>query len=385
MAVLLKLPPDTTEQPSMPPAAGYAAASYTKQHPATQAAVIGAAAASAGFTTPRGQHDQQHIQQQRQHQPQQPQPQQQKQPAAKQPGASSCKHPSITPETLQYALPQHYFASPQQQLLATAAQELHELRMGRGLRCPASDKQHSTASGEHRVTLHIIVVSKYQVSVAAVLLPVTALHAAVCAGVHIALSCKHALLTLYFKSSNNCFLPLSFQCLYVAGLATSMSKPSVGFLAKCRKGLAAVAAAFSRNAAPAVNDSMRDTPCSTAMFAAPANPQQQASSVASLQRRLRQEVWSLSLPSDQYLLCRSPDGIDSPVRFSPVRFSASEGACSGQAQKPGQRRVQQELLRAHRAASVQHELQETRAVLRRAAAALRLERSKLSCASQLCR
>jgi hypothetical protein len=93
----------------------------------------------------------------------------------------------------------------------------------------------------------------------------------------------------------------------------------------------------------------------------------------------------MSLPSDQYLLCRSPDGIDSPVRFSPVRFSSSEAAHHAQAQARGQHRVQQELLRAQRAASVQQELQEMRAVLSRAVAALRLERSKLSCASELCR
>uniref|UniRef100_A0A383VY84 Uncharacterized protein n=1 Tax=Tetradesmus obliquus TaxID=3088 RepID=A0A383VY84_TETOB len=117
------------------------------------------------------------------------------------------------------------------------------------------------------------------------------------------------------------------------------------------------------------------------MFAASlasCTPQQQGSSVASLQRRLRQEVWSMSLPPDQYLLCRSPDGIDSPVRFSPVRASASKPACSPQAQK----RAQQHL-RAQRAASLQLELQDARMVLSRAAAALQLERSKLSVASEL--
>jgi hypothetical protein len=137
MAVLLKLPLETTEQHTMPPAAG-AAASCTRQQPATPAA------AASGPTTPRRHDDQQHPQQQRLHQPQQTQPQQQK-PATKQP-TTSCKHPGITPETLQYALPQHYFSSPQQQLLATAAQELHELRMGRGLHCPANDKLHSQVS-----------------------------------------------------------------------------------------------------------------------------------------------------------------------------------------------------------------------------------------------
>jgi hypothetical protein len=110
MAVLLKLPP---EQP--PPAASKATAPQLKPQPSSAAAV------------------KQHAEQQKQ------QPQQQGRPADKKAGPSSCKHPSITLETLQYALPQHYFSSPQQQLLATAAQELHELRVGRGLRCPTDD------------------------------------------------------------------------------------------------------------------------------------------------------------------------------------------------------------------------------------------------------
>uniref|UniRef100_A0A383VV78 Uncharacterized protein n=1 Tax=Tetradesmus obliquus TaxID=3088 RepID=A0A383VV78_TETOB len=133
MAVLLKLPPEQTEQHVLPSAARAAAASFSKQQTLIPAAAAGAAHGSAGSLTPRGHAGQQHLQQQKQ------QPQQQGQAADKKASMPSCRHSSITPDTLQYALPQHHFSSPQQQLLATAAQELHELRIGKGMRCSADD------------------------------------------------------------------------------------------------------------------------------------------------------------------------------------------------------------------------------------------------------
>jgi hypothetical protein len=140
MAVLLKLPPEPTEQYTLPSAAK-AAAAASKQQPSAPAAASHKAPGSAGPTTPKDHAEQQQKQQ----------PQQQAQPADRKASTSSCKHPSITPATLQYALPQHYFSSPQQQLLATAAQELHELRIGRGMRCSADDTRPQpshTAEGE---------------------------------------------------------------------------------------------------------------------------------------------------------------------------------------------------------------------------------------------
>lgn len=131
MAVLLKLPPEQTEQHVLPSAAK-TAAFLSKQQPSIPAAAAGAAHGSAGSLT-RGHAGQQHLQQQKQ------QPQQQGQAADKKASMPSRRHSSITPDTLQYALPQHYFSSPQQQLLATAAQELHELRIGKGMRCSADD------------------------------------------------------------------------------------------------------------------------------------------------------------------------------------------------------------------------------------------------------
>jgi hypothetical protein len=170
-----------------------------------------------------------------------------------------------------------------------------------------------------------------------------------------------------------------------AVIPNNSCKAPINVLGKFNKGFNTLAAALRlQPTTPAdTHSSIREHRSSIAMFAATlsSNPQQPASSFASLQRRLQQEVWSMSMPSDQYLLCRSPDGIDSPVRFSPVRCTASES--SALAQKQALYRAQQQQSRAHRAASLQLDLQGARSVLSRASAALQLERSKLSMASEL--
>jgi hypothetical protein len=365
MAVLLKLPP---EQP--PPAAVKATAPQLKQQASSPAAAVGAAPAPAPATVKR------HAEQQKQ------QPQQLGRPAEKKAGASFSKHPSITPETLQYALPQHYFSSPQQQLLATAAQELHELLIGRGLRCPTDDTSRpqpvsSTAEGESLLWAlcttrfgHIMIFHKGTAP--------QWLHFKAFKPFKSAVRCCPASCVCRIECAYSAHLMVlcsSTGFPWHAVLATSGSNAPTNVLCKFRKGFNTLAAALRLKPTPPAHthSSIREAPSSTAMFAATlsCNPQQPASSVASLQRRLQQEVWSMSMPSDQYLLCRSTDGIDSPVRFRPVRCSASKS--SALAQKQAQHRAQvlqqQQQLRAQRAASVQMELQGARSVLSRAIAA----------------